>query len=116
MKWDGVSKIVSQSDLEILHSVEPDRPNNRFNDGKTDPTGRIFAGTMGSQVNGVWEQRRGSLYSVGKDRKLKTVLPDIGIANGLAWSEDAKTFYYIDSLAYTVDALDYDITTGEASK
>lgn len=115
MKWDGVSKIVSQADLEILHSVEPDRPNNRFNDGKTDPNGRVFAGTMGSQINGVWEQKRGALYSIGKDRKLKTVIPGIGIANGLAWSEDTKTFYYIDSLAYSVDALDYDVTTGEAS-
>lgn len=116
IEWDGVSPNVPKSQIEILFSVEEGKSRNRFNDGKTDPKGRVFAGTMGGQVNGVWDQNQGTLYSFGKDRKLRTQLEKLGIANGLAWSEDKKTFYYIDSLAYSVDALDFDVDTGNASK
>lgn len=115
IRWDGVSTKVPKSDIEVLFQVEPDRPNNRFNDGKSDPVGRVFAGTMGGEIDGVPEQKRGALYRFGKERKLKTLATEIGIANGLAWTEDNKTLYYNDSLTFTVDAFDYDINTGDIS-
>lgn len=40
----------------------------------------------------------------------------VNISNGMDWSSDQKTFFYIDSLSLTVDALDYDVTTGNMSK
>lgn len=116
MTWDGVKDTITKNDLEIVCEVEGDKPNNRFNDGKTDAKGRLFAGTMGSFVNGAWEQKRGSLYSIeGGDKAYRVVAKDIGIANGLAWSVDYKYFYYIDSLAYRIDVFDYNLDTGEAS-
>lgn len=40
----------------------------------------------------------------------------VNISNGMDWSSDQKTFFYIDSLSLTVDALDYDVTTGIMGK
>jgi len=89
----------------------------RINDGKCDPAGRVFAGTMDQGYGfGTVKPRQGALYNFGKNQKVRTLATEIGIANGLAWSEDSKTFYYIDSLAYTVDAFDYDLATGDISK
>ena len=39
----------------------------------------------------------------------------VSISNGLCWSKDDKTFYYIDTLEFRVDAFDYDIETGSVS-
>jgi len=71
---------------------------------------------MGGKVNGEWEEKRGALYRYGEDKKIKKIVDDIGISNGLAWSQDKKTFYYADSLALTIDAFDYDVNTGNISK
>ncbi|RVE55364.1 hypothetical protein OJAV_G00237070, partial [Oryzias javanicus] len=36
----------------------------------------------------------------------------VDISNGLEWSLDQRTFFYIDSLSLTVDAFDYEQTSG----
>ena len=61
-------------------------------------------------------RHQGTLYSVEKDVSLKAHLTDIDISNGLAWTDDTKTMYYIDSFPRHVYAFDYDIATGEMSK
>jgi sugar lactone lactonase YvrE len=58
------------------------------------------------------ERHLGSLYSMGEDHVIKHHIDNIDISNGLAWSLDNKTMYYIDSLARQVYAFDYDISTG----
>ncbi|XP_051282901.1 regucalcin isoform X2 [Dicentrarchus labrax] len=75
----------STQTMTSLVEVDKEKPNNRLNDGKVDPIGRLLAGTMGKEVD---------------------------ISNGLDWSPDQKTFFYIDSLCLTVDAFDYDSNTG----
>jgi len=80
---------------------------NRFNDGKCDPAGRFLAGTMNMDE----KSPTGSLYSF--DRQTVTHLLDgIRISNGLAWSPDCKTLYYIDTPTREVKAFDYDLSTG----
>ncbi|KAK6631866.1 hypothetical protein RUM43_013932 [Polyplax serrata] len=115
MKWDGVSEAVKKSDLEVLHTVEEDKARNRFNDGKCDPAGRVFLGTMGGLVNGIWEDKQGKFYSFGSDRKLIQHFGDVGISNGLCWSLDGKILYYVDSLRFSIDALDYNVQTGQTA-
>ena len=81
---------------------------NRFNDGKCDPAGRFIAGTMDLNE----KDPNGALYSF--DGKQVTCLLDgITISNGLAWSVDHKTFYYIDTPTREVKAFDYDLATGQ---
>nr|WP_295923100.1 SMP-30/gluconolactonase/LRE family protein [uncultured Dyadobacter sp.] len=88
---------------------EPHLPGNRFNDGKCDPAGRFWAGTMSMRD----ENGAGALYRLDKDRSVTTELSGVGCSNGLAWSADCGTFYYIDSLAHDVKAFDYNIVSGQ---
>ena len=81
--------------------------NNRFNDGKCDPRGRFLAGTMDMGET----DPNGSLYSLD-EKTVTKILSDVTISNGMAWSPDHKTFYYIDTPTRIVRAFDYDLETG----
>lgn len=81
---------------------------NRFNDGKCDPAGRLWVGTTSNDE----KDKVGSLYCLDKNLKCRRVLSNIIISNGIAWSSDYKTMYYIDSPTRQVKAYDYDIDTG----
>lgn len=83
----------------------------RFNDGGIDPAGRFWAGTMG--YNG--EPNFGSLYMLGTDRRAYRKVKPVSVSNGIAWSRDGQTMYYVDSLTRLVQAFDFDVTTGEIS-
>jgi sugar lactone lactonase YvrE len=98
------------STQKLIHLInpEPHLPGNRFNDGKCDPAGRFLAGTM----DDAEKEASGSLYSYSPDGRLKTLLTGVRISNGLAWSPDHQTFYYIDTPTCQVTALDYDLATG----
>lgn len=111
--WDGASDKVSNT--EIVEEVEnaSSTIDNRFNDGKADPTGRLWLGTMGSEpILGRVTPNAGALYSVESGRKIKQHLSKISISNGLAWNIALKKFYYIDSPERTVFQFDYDEISG----
>ncbi|KAJ6667493.1 hypothetical protein lerEdw1_016614 [Lerista edwardsae] len=100
--------------VKNIVELESDKPNNRFNDGKVDPNGRFFAGTMAEETApGERARRQGALYTLCTDRCVVKQLRDLDISNGLDWSLDHRTFYHIDSLAYAVHAYDYDFCTGK---
>lgn len=83
-------------------------PDNRFNDAKCDPQGRLWAGTMSClETPGV-----GNLYCMNLEGKVEARLDGITISNGLAWSQDQQTLYYIDTPTRRVDAFDFDPETG----
>jgi len=87
---------------------ETGRPGNRFNDGKCDPAGRFLAGSM----DDAEKEQSGSLYSLGADGSLQVLIHPVGISNGLAWSPDQRTLYYIDTPTRLVMAYEYDLATG----
>ncbi|MFP7736644.1 SMP-30/gluconolactonase/LRE family protein [Priestia aryabhattai] len=97
--------------MELIGTVELDKPNNRFNDGKCDAAGRFWAGTMGHDSR----PNVGALYCLDTDWSIKKVLDNIGISNGIAWNPDNSIMYYIDSLTNKVMAYDYDLTTATIS-
>jgi len=82
---------------------------NRFNDGKCDPFGRLLAGTMDMAER----ESNGSLYSLSPDKQITKLLGGIRISNGLAWSPDYRTLYYIDTPTREVKSFDYDLQTGQ---
>lgn len=86
-------------------------PGNRFNDGKCDPSGRLWAGTM----DGDLAPHAGGLYRLDTDLSVHRVLGGVTISNGLAWSFDRRTLYYIDTPTRAVSAFDYDDETGAIS-
>ncbi|MDB5084922.1 MAG: hypothetical protein JWN30_1808 [Bacilli bacterium] len=97
-------------ETEQIFDPEEHLPANRFNDGKCDPAGRFWAGTMLNRNHSV-----GALYCMDKDWSVIKVLDQIQISNGLDWSPDHQTMYYIDSPTRQVLAFDYDLSSGQIS-
>ena len=98
--------------LKMLVDPESHLPGNRFNDGKCDPAGRFWAGTLQSVEE---DMTAGSLYCLYPDGHVETRVTDVGISNGIVWTSDKETMYFIDSPTRRVDAFDYDDTTGGVS-
>lgn len=97
--------------LQLLAPLPRRAPDLRMNDGKADPAGRFVAGTM---TLGTPRRGAGSLWSFGSNGPIELVT-DVTISNGLAWSADGETFFYIDTPTHRVDAFDYDVETGLVS-
>lgn len=107
----GFAVLAPDGCVTPIAPVEADVPGNRMNDGKCDPQGRFWAGTMPYKDT----PGAGSLYRLDKDHRVQRVLPGLGLANGLGWSPDGKTFYFIDSTTQSVDAYDFDPGDGALS-
>jgi sugar lactone lactonase YvrE len=96
------------SELQRLPELDAN-PETRFNDGKCDPQGRLWVGTMDM----VQEARPlGSLYCVEGDLQIREVRKRVTISNGLTWSPDQRTMYYIDSPTRAVVAYSFDTGSG----
>lgn len=94
---------------ERLFAVEADLPTNRLNDGKTDPAGRLWFGSMDKTGNGA---PVGALYSLTPDGSLHRHRSEIRIPNAIAFSPCGRTFYFTDSRSQVVEAFDYDVAGG----
>jgi sugar lactone lactonase YvrE len=94
--------------LEIIAEVESENPDNRMNDGKCDSAGRFWAGTMAYDLT----PGAGALYRLNTDRSVVKVLEDVTLSNGLGWSPDDTSMYFIDSATNGVDVFDYEPNTG----
>ena len=91
----------------LLATLADEPSSNRFNDGKCDPRGRFLAGTMNLNET----DPTGSLYSFD-GKAITKLLSNVTISNGMTWSPDSRTFYYIDTPTREVRAFDYDLETG----
>jgi sugar lactone lactonase YvrE len=88
-----------------------DPAHHRFNDGRVDAQGRLWAGTMNEQR----DANTAALYRLEANLKLTPVITDIMISNGLAFSPDGRTLYHADTPARTVCAYDFDAATAAIS-
>jgi sugar lactone lactonase YvrE len=94
--------------VRTLAVVEEDLADNRFNDCKCDPQGRLWAGTMSkTRTPGV-----AALYRLDADGELERVIAGTTISNGLAWSPSGELMYFIDSTTQRIDAFDFDGAAG----
>ena len=105
----GLARFAPESGaLTPFAGPEADVPDNRFNDAKCDPAGRLWAGTMAVSE----APELGSLYRVEAEARISRMVERVSISNGLAWSRDGRTMYYIDSPTRRVDAFDFEPATG----
>ena len=83
----------------------------RFNDGKCDPQGRFWVGT-------IYEPRDPALASLHRYARgrLERQCSGITVSNGLAWSPNGRTMYWSDTKAHTIYAFDFDPLLGELSR
>jgi sugar lactone lactonase YvrE len=110
---DGVYRARSwRGPLTLVARFNHDVKTTRFNDGKADPLGRLWAGTMYEPR----DARKAELYSIdcrpdnGQDGKPRVELKahNAVIANGLAWSPDARTLYWSDTTNHVIHTWDWD--------
>jgi sugar lactone lactonase YvrE len=115
---DGVQLFaVERESLQLQCSPRDRRPGTRFNDGKVDPSGRFWVGTMqnnfGPDGGPIPITRSdGALYRFDADGTVATLEENIGVSNTLAWSLEQKRFYFADSIPGCIYAYDYDAETG----
>lgn len=100
--------------LELITDPESDLPANRFNDGKCDPGGRFWAGTMPSGPGAG--EKTGSLYALYPDLSVRKWADGIACSNGICWSLENDAMYYIDTPTQRVDIFDYDHATGSVCR
>ena len=99
-------------EIKKLHDPEPHLPDNRFNDGKCDPAGRLWLGTM--SLSG--ERGAGTVYLCDKDLGFSKKIENVTCPNGIAWDVNRKVFYFIDTPAFEVAAYNYDEQTGSITE
>ncbi|MEM7023713.1 MAG: SMP-30/gluconolactonase/LRE family protein [Pseudomonadota bacterium] len=94
--------------VSAISDPEPGMPGNRFNDGKCDPKGRLFAGTMDDEENAC----TGTLYRLDPDLSVHVVRRDVFISNGLGWSPDSSVMYFADSPRRVIWKYDFHTDSG----
>ena len=124
-----VSTVVPESDTTVVVSLQdeivrvnlnngqttsiapiPDNDGKvRCNDGKCDPKGRLWIGTMG--FGG--QKGAGTLYCVTPDGTVTTQIKDVTISNGIVWSKNKKFMYYNDTPTGKIARYRYDADKGD---
>lgn len=88
-----------------------DMAGRRFNDGKCDAAGRLWAGTLAIDAS----PDQGALYRLDTDGALEEIENGFHICNGLGWSPDSRRFYLADSGRRQIYVYEYDLATGTLS-
>ncbi|CAH0720265.1 unnamed protein product, partial [Brenthis ino] len=115
VQWDGGDGSPASVVKELGTVDEGVEPPTRINDGKADPRGRVFAGTMGYENSpDFYIRNKASLYRVD-ERGIQKLSGNISVSNGLNWDLRRKAFYYTDTLERKIRRYDYDVETGEIS-
>jgi sugar lactone lactonase YvrE len=94
--------------LHLVQRFAHDPATTRFNDGKADVLGRLWAGTMYEPR----DQRKAELYSIdcreGREPLVEVKATNGTIANGLAWAPDNRTVYWADTTQHVIHAWDWE--------
>jgi sugar lactone lactonase YvrE len=95
--------------VEPLQQFEFSLPGTRFNDGKCDPQGRFWIGTMSEQPG------QAALYRYDTDGSLHVMETGLTTSNGLGWSPDGASFYLTDSHVREIYVYRFDAPSGAIS-
>ncbi len=82
------------------------------NDAKVGPDGRLYIGTISKKRKRVGSEIDGKLYSIDKNGKVKVLLDELLLSNGLEWSMDEKRFYHTDSDTQIIKEYAFDKENG----
>ncbi|XP_064111197.1 regucalcin-like [Macrobrachium nipponense] len=115
--WPDPSQDCVVTSYKVLSSVDAQYPDNRFNDGKCDQQGRLWAGTMGAtDVPDNENPHLGSLFVLHNNATVTKAIEKVSISNGLAWNSTSDTFYFVDTCEYKVESFNCDFQRGVLSK
>ncbi len=109
---DGIYIINTENgNIQVLSDVEKEMTYNRFNDGKCDPNGNLWVGSMHLEQMAPM----GSVYKISATGETTKMIDSVTISNGIVWTKDATTMYYIDTTTQNIQAFDFDVTTSTLS-
>lgn len=119
IQWDG--KSLKAKLLRVAFEVEQseERSDRVLNDGKADPSGRLYAGTMNSVATvRTFDALFGlrppcSFYKFEANGKIEKLIDNMQLSNGMAWNVKTNKFYLVDSCLFDVKEFDYDPATGD---
>jgi sugar lactone lactonase YvrE len=110
---DGIWLARPDGTLERKVANAPyDPSHHRFNDGRCDPQGRFFAGTMNERRDAP----SAALYRIDADFGVTEIFGNLTISNGLAWSPDGRTMYHADTPTLAINAFDFDAAAAMPSE
>ena len=109
---DGLYSFDPETESHVkLVDPEPDKPDNRLNDGRCDRKGRLWLGSMNDKVR----NDDGCFYRIDPDASFKKMFDGINLPNGVCFSPDDKTFYFADTPKRMIWAFDFDLDAGAIS-
>ncbi len=109
---DGIYTLdMTTAQLDVLSDVESKIVANRFNDGKCDPNGNLWVGSMHLKQ----DKPNAKLYKISSNGTSTEMLDNITISNGIVWTKDSKTMYYIDTPTGMIKAYDFDVESSTVS-
>lgn len=108
---NGIHKIDTNTGALTFIAQPIQEKDIRFNDGKCDAAGRFWVGTM------ALDTRKGAavLYRMDLDQTIAQMLDNLTISNGIVWTADNKTMYFIDTRSQQVKAFDFNLENGSIS-
>ena len=95
----------------LVAKFEPQNPETRLNDGRTDRQGRLIVGGM-NEVSGTADS---SVICVDTDLSVRTIIEGVSCANSTCFTVDGATMFFADTPDQEIVAFDYDITSGSVS-
>ncbi|MGH9019618.1 MAG: SMP-30/gluconolactonase/LRE family protein [Acidimicrobiales bacterium] len=108
----GVFHLGRDGELTLIAEPEYGREHVRMNDGAADPWGRFWVGSMAYD----YAPGEGRLFRVDAEGGVETVVSSATISNGMGWSPDRRTMYYVDSGPATLDVFDVDADGAVSSR
>jgi len=105
----GFAHLLPDGAIRVLAEVVAD--DSRMNDGACDPEGRFWAGSLAHDHR----DGAGALWRFERDGTVTRMLDGLTIPNGIGWSLDRRTMYFIDSGPRLIRAFDFDDGVGEIS-
>lgn len=103
-QWEGVPRPFGEQ-------IFADKPELRFNDGRTDPAGRFWVGS----VNMPKSARDAALYRVDPNGSLNFIESGMLTCNGAAFNADGTAFRHADTPSHELRAYAVDPTNGTLS-
>jgi sugar lactone lactonase YvrE len=107
----GLWRHAANGGRKLLAKPDQDRPQNVPNDGKCDPQGRFWFGTMHNQSR----EESGRLYRYDTARGLVAMDEGFSCSNGMGWSSDGRRMYFVDMMPGRILVYDFDGRDGTLS-
>ena len=98
----------STGELDAIAPAPYDQKVMRFNDGRVDPLGRFWVGTLYEPR----DQPKAEMFVLDQGKVRQAWSGGMTNSNGLAWSLDGKTMFHADTTSHRIDVYDYDLASG----